>query len=110
MEKINIIEFIKTIRESFGGSIAVYTMGNCYQFYEILKVVFPSAVAYETGGHVYTKIGDNFYDIRGKLNEDYDLKLVTDDRIESLSKNKWIDERRIEYGKTLKDKYENNSR
>lgn len=94
----NILEFIKTIRSSFGASIAVYTQGNCYQFYEIFKVVFPESEAYESGGHVYTKIGDNFYDIRGKLNEDYDLYPVTDDRIESLSVNKWTDERRKEYG------------
>ena len=57
--------FIKTIRESFGASITIYTMGNCYQFYEILKVVFPTAVAYESGGHVFTKIGSKFYDIKG---------------------------------------------
>ena len=95
---IDVLEFIKTIRSSFGAAAAVYTMGNCYQFYEILKVVFPEAVAYETGGHVYTKIGDDFYDIKGKLEEKYDLYPVTDDRIESLSVNKWTDQRRKEYG------------
>ena len=93
----NILKFIEIVRTSFGAAIAVYTMGNCYQFYEILKVVFPGAVAYESGGHVYTKIGDNFYDIRGKLNEDYHLKIVTADRIQSLSVNKWTDQRRKEY-------------
>jgi hypothetical protein len=98
MEKIDINEFITTMRSSFGGSIAVYTMGNCYQFYEILKVVFPDAVAYESGGHVITKINNKFYDIRGEVDmTNIDAIPVVDDRIESLSVNKWTDERRKEY-------------
>jgi len=91
---------IKTIRESFGASITVYTFGNCYQFYEILKTIFPEAKAYESGGHVYTKIDNEFYDIRGKLDQDkMNLIPVNESRIESLSKNKWTDEKRIEYNK-----------
>ena len=95
-----VLEFITTVRASFGGSIAVYTCGNCYQFYEILKIVFPDAEAFDAGGHVYTKIDNNFYDIRGKFNVDR-LKLIPitePDRIKSLSSNKWTDERRKEYG------------
>ena len=61
-----VLLFIKSIRESFGASIAVYTMGNCYQFYEILKTVFPDAEAFENG-HVLTKIDGEFYDIRVNL-------------------------------------------
>jgi len=109
MGKVDVIKFITAMRQSFGGAIAVYTMGNCYQFYEILKVVFPEAIAYESGGHVYTKINNKYYDIRGEMTHGYTLIPITDDRIESLSKNKWTDERRMEYGKTLKDKYDNKS-
>jgi len=105
----DILEFIKTIRESFGASVAVYTHGNCYQFYEILKCVYPEAVAYYDGNHVFTKIGDNFYDIRGKLdvvctdgNYSYkkkigihvvciNLNVVTNDMISGLSINKRLD-------------------
>lgn len=89
-------EFITAVRQSFGGSVAVYTMGNCYQFYEILKVVFPYAEAYYDGNHVWTKIGDDYYDIRGKANlpKDRILKLVEGDMIKSLSGNKWDDVRR----------------
>jgi len=86
------------MRESFGSSIAVYTMGNCYQFYEILKVVFTEAEPFESGGHVIAKIGDKFYDIRGEMDmTNIDAIPVTNDRIESLSVNKWTDERRKEY-------------
>jgi len=100
-DMIDILEFITTVRASFGASIATYTVGNCYQFYEILKVVFPEAEAYESGGHVITKLNNKFYDIRGEV-DITNIKAipVVDDRIESLSKNKWTDERRkIEYGR-----------
>ena len=99
-----VIEFIKVVRESFSSSVAVYTMGNCYQFYEILKKVFPEAEPYYAG-HVWTKIGDEFYDIRGKLKEEfknkYDLKPITDkEHIKTLCQNKFIDSDRQ---KTLED-------
>ena len=98
-----IINIIKTIRESFGGSVAIYTQGNCYQFYEILKSIFPEAEAYETGGHVFTKINDQFYDIRGKLEKDYNLIPIDDSRIESFTKNKWTDERVLERNKKWRE-------
>jgi hypothetical protein len=106
---MNIEIFIKSIRESFGASIAVYTQGNCYQFYEILKTVYPDAIAYEDGNHVWTKIDDDFYDIRGKNSniKKENLTLVSDnDRIFSLSVNKWSDERRIELKNNTIKKYE----
>jgi len=95
-----VLNLISTIRASFGASIAVYTCGNCYQLYEILKMVFPDAEAFESkSGHVFTKIDGEFYDIRGKLDINQPLIPITDSkRIESLSKNKWTDERRKEYG------------
>lgn len=92
-----IIAIIKAIRESFGASIAVYTMGNCYQFYEILKAIFEDGEAYYDGNHVWTKIGDKFYDIRGEKVFIImpNLNLIKDqDRIDSLSGNKYPDERR----------------
>lgn len=95
-EETRILNIIKSIRESFGASIAVYTCGNCYQFYEILKSIFPEATPYESGGHVWTKIDNNYYDIRGKLTKNYELIPVEDDRIESLCKNKMSDEKREE--------------
>lgn len=105
-----ILSIIKAIRESFGGSVGIYTQGNCYQFYEILKTIFPEAEAYETGGHVYTKIDDQFYDIRGKLEKDYNLILVDDSRIESLTQNKWTDERVLTCSKEWKEQLKNKNK
>jgi hypothetical protein len=92
---LKVVDFIKTIRESFGASIAVYRFGNCYQFYEILKSVFPEAEAFYDGNHVWTKIDGKFYDILGESNLFNRRRTpVTDDMIGSLSKNKMFDEER----------------
>lgn len=111
MGKVDVIEFITTIRESFSGSITVYTMGNCYQFYEILKVVFPGAEPFESGGHVITKINGKFYDIRGEKDMTIIKAIpVKDDRIELFTKNKWSDERRKEYAKECAEKMWKNTK
>lgn len=65
-----ILIFIKVIRDSFHDSCLVYSYGGCYGFHKILKHTFPKAKPYfddEDKCHVCTKIGDNFYDIKGKL-------------------------------------------
>lgn len=95
-----VLNIIKAIRESFGGSVAVYQFGNCYQFYEILKTVFPDAEAFYDGNHVWTKIDGKYYDILGEKKHSKNAHLIPvtePERIESLSKNKWTDERRKKY-------------
>lgn len=62
-----VLEFIKTIRESFIGADIVYTEGSCYPFYTILKSVFPGAIAYFDLNHVITKIDGKYYDITGEV-------------------------------------------
>lgn len=76
------INLITAIRKSFIGSVKVYTRGSCYQFYLIIKTVYPDIEPWYDGvvGHVYCKDGDKFYDITGLLtdtdiiNRLYDLK------------------------------------
>ena len=43
--------------------------GSCYRFYLLLKTIFPEAVPYMNiqRDHVVTKIGQDLYDISGKL-------------------------------------------
>ena len=60
-------EFIAILRDSFIGSQQVYTEGSCYQFYLILKNVFPMAEAYYDTFHVITKIEERYYDITGEV-------------------------------------------
>jgi len=99
MKKEYLLNIIKTIRESFGASIAVYTCGNCYQFYEILKAIFPEAQAVYDGNHIWTKIDNCFYDIRGEC---FNVSIEKPIIIENLSRNKWTDDRRTEYSRVQK--------
>lgn len=73
MEKI-----IKAIRESFDEAEEVYTEGACFQFYLILKSICPYAEPWYDChvGHVYTKVGDKYYDVKGQLKDDTILKRV----------------------------------
>lgn len=62
---MNPLNLIEAIRESFNFSTEVYTRGSCYRFHLILKEVFPNAIAFYNHDHVYTLIGDTYYDITG---------------------------------------------
>lgn len=68
---INPINFINTLRESDKVLETVYMNGGCYQFYEVLKSIFPQAKPYLTTerDHVITEIDGKFYDIRGYSHE-----------------------------------------
>lgn len=61
-----VLDFISTVRNSFIGADVVYTKGSCYQFYRILKKVFPQANAYYNSDHVITEIDGRYYDINGE--------------------------------------------
>jgi len=63
-------KFCQVVRDSFKETYIVYNYGACYNFYTILKEVFPKAEAYfynEHKGHIATKIGKDYYDIGGKI-------------------------------------------
>lgn len=51
----------------------IYTHGSCYKLYEILKTVYPDAVAYYRysyeDSHVITRIGRKYYDINGEVKD-----------------------------------------
>jgi len=66
---------ITAIRNSFPESVKIYTEGNCYGFYKILKSVYKNAVAYYNSDHVITRIGDKFYDITGEVSGDGYLEM-----------------------------------
>ena len=57
-------DVIKRIRESYVHAVTVYTHGGCYQFYLILKEIFPQAIPWydHIEGHIYTEIDNKFYD------------------------------------------------
>jgi len=88
------IEFIEVLRESDGYIETIYTFGGCYQFYKILKLLYPDAEAYKVKNnkddrdftHIVTKIKGKFYDIIGEVQlEDYfGYELIKERDIETL--------------------------
>lgn len=71
--KSKAIALITTIRNSDGYIKAIYEQGGCYQFYLILKTVFPDAIPLMNHGknHIVTQIDDAFFDITGEVFGDY---------------------------------------
>lgn len=65
---INPEEFIGQLKKLHPQLVESCTYGNCYQFYLLLKMVFPEAEAYYDSNHVITKINGRFYDINGEVN------------------------------------------
>ena len=89
MNQPDILEFISTIGNSFGGSEIVYTQGSCYQFYKIRKQIYQSAEPYHNDNHVITKIHEVYYDINGVYVEDLSnyVPMTKDDEKDAES---WI--------------------
>lgn len=63
----DILKFIAAVRNALHDSIKHYTQGNCYGFAKLLRHQYPEAVIWydRVEGHVYTRIGSAWYDIRG---------------------------------------------
>lgn len=59
---------IRLLNESVPFAESTFTRGGCFHLYLMLLEVFPEAEPYYSfvEGHVYTKIGVGFYDIKGK--------------------------------------------
>lgn len=67
-ERAQVLGVITAIRESHRDMVYLYTEGQCYNFYKILRSIFGVGVEcwYDSVvGHVYSKIGDVWYDING---------------------------------------------
>ena len=65
-----ILDFIDTLRNADYFVKHIFLNGGCYQFYKIVKSVFPEARPYIKGypecAHVVAVIGNNCYDINGR--------------------------------------------
>lgn len=65
---MEVLDFIALIRNSAPDLQAkIFSEGACYQFYLILKAMYPQAVPYHDMNHVITMIDGRFYDITGEV-------------------------------------------
>jgi hypothetical protein len=55
--------------------------GRCFEFYLILKQLFPQAVPYEDGNHVITEIDGLYYDASGLVDIRNHTPLLLEKRI-----------------------------
>lgn len=66
----SIIQLLVVIRGSFPDATIVYSFGGCYGLYQILKEIYPRAVAYfddSSEDHILTRIEGKYYDIGGEF-------------------------------------------
>jgi hypothetical protein len=61
-----ILDFIKSVRESFGGAEFVYTNGSCYKFARMLQSIYGGEVV-DRAAHQVLLLDGRLYDITGDL-------------------------------------------
>ena len=68
-----ILNFIKELKYSFKESEECFTNGSCFRLFSMFQALTPSAEPYysEMDGHWITCISNKFYDIGGKISNDY---------------------------------------
>lgn len=61
------MKIIKILNSSVNDPIKYFTRGHCYNFSNALLIAFPEGVPYydSVEGHIYTKIGNGYYDATG---------------------------------------------
>lgn len=59
--------FIAIIRESHSQMVNIFSKGSCWNFFLILRKIYPDAIPYDNQNHIVTKINGRFYDITGDV-------------------------------------------
>lgn len=82
--KERLLSIIDSIRNSDAYIEHIYMRGGCYQFYIILKSIYPESLPYihQDKDHVATKLFGNLYDIRGEIESKFEClyrPLATED-------------------------------
>ena len=62
-----ILKVIERIRDSFDGSVEVYTQGSCIKFAMILKEIFPQGNILYNSDHAIFLLEGRCYDITGEV-------------------------------------------
>lgn len=83
-------QFIKAFRYGINDSDKYFNDGGCYELFILIHTFWKDAVAWYDPiiGHVYTKIGDYWYDINGKHREIPEAAHIMDRR-EIRTAHRW---------------------
>ena len=68
---------ITRIRNSFDGSVEVYTQGSCFHFCNMLAFLYPEGEAYHDCNHAIFRLGDRYYDITGEVDGSHHLPITS---------------------------------
>lgn len=80
MNKEQILDFIYLIKSSHPDMARIFLEGACWRFHLILRTIADAKPYYDPiSCHVYSKIGNDFYDINGVLTEDIELTPIGKD-------------------------------
>lgn len=60
-----VLKTIELIRDSFNGSVEIYTKGSCIKFAMILKHLYPCGKILYDSNHAIFEYNGNCYDING---------------------------------------------
>ena len=63
--RTDVLTTIELIRDSFEGSVTVFTQGSCVKFCMILKNIYPQGKILYDLNHAIFEIDGLFYDING---------------------------------------------
>ncbi len=71
MNRDKILVFVNTLKNTHPDFGIFFTMGHCFDLFRLIRAIEPSAVPYYAinPGHVYTKVGNFWYDINGKYDK-----------------------------------------
>lgn len=90
MEWIKPEQLIKNLRKSDEYIETIFMQGSCYKFHLFLKSIYPNAIPYLhlDGDHIVSRIGNNYYDIKGRLKKEHDFlyEVLNEDNIEEVVK------------------------
>lgn len=82
--------------------VGIFTKGGCFNFFLILRAVYPEAEAWYDRDHVVTKIDNKFYDINGvikntekylKFTQYFDKKGTSKLALEFQNLDKWKEQK-----------------
>lgn len=70
---MNILNFLKELKNSYHKNEIIYMEGSCFRLYSILKTIFVQAkpLYSHKDGHWITEIDGKFYDINGEIDLNY---------------------------------------
>lgn len=79
---------VNSLRETDRYIESIFIQGGCYRFHLFLKNIFPDATPfiYKDKDHIVSKIGNQFFDIKGIVENKNEYSLLKKSELEMVEK------------------------